>query len=109
MVLGGFPNGRNSLSTSLVVYRLVEFFEISRFLADLVSWASRAVAFYREKGRSTDIYKGKWPRAARKKIIRLFIKGKAVQNTFYKGKWPCAAREKKRLFIKGNGLYKVIS
>ena len=63
----------------------MEFFEISRFLADLVSWASRAVAFYREKGRSTDFYKGKWPRAARKCFIRLFIKENSVITTSIKG------------------------
>ena len=43
--------------------------------------------FYEGKGRHKDFYKGKWPRAARKFFIRLFIKGNtaAVLKTFMKG------------------------
>ena len=64
----------------------MEIFEISRFLADLVSWASRAVAFYKGKGSFyEDFYKEKWPRATRKFFISPFMKGKAVIKTFIKG------------------------
>ena len=49
--------------------------------------------FYEGKGRHKDFYKGKWPRAARKYFIKLFIKGNAVIKTFYKGNWPRAARK----------------
>ena len=62
----------------------MEIFEISRFLADLVSWASRAVAFLKGKAVYEDFYKGKWPRAARKFFIRLFITGNAFIKTFIK-------------------------
>ena len=41
--------------------------------------------FYEGKGRHKDFYKGKWPRAARKFFMRLFIKGHAFINTFMKG------------------------
>ena len=40
---------------------------------------------YEGNGRHKDFYKGKWPRAARKCFIRLFIKGNAVIKTFVKG------------------------
>ena len=66
--------------------------------------------FYEWKGRHKDFYKGKWPRAARKKIVRPLIEGKAVIATVikdYKGKWPRAAREKNlRPFIKGKAVIK---
>ena len=38
-------------------------------------------------------YKGKWPRAAREKNLRPFIKGTAVIKPFFKGNWPRAARK----------------
>ena len=41
--------------------------------------------FYEGKGRHKDFYKGKWPRAARKCFIRLFIKENSVITTFIKG------------------------
>ena len=41
--------------------------------------------FYEGKRRHKDFYKGKWPRAARKLFIRLFIMGNAVIKTFIKG------------------------
>ena len=41
--------------------------------------------FYEGKGRHKDFYKGKWPRAARKFFVRLFVKGNAVIKTFIKG------------------------
>ena len=40
-----------------------------------------------------DLYKGKWPRAARNFFIRLFLKGKCSYKDFYKGNWPRAARK----------------
>ena len=41
--------------------------------------------FYEGKGRHKDFYKGKWPCAAQKFFIRLFMRGNAVIKTFIKG------------------------
>ena len=103
VVVGGFWNGRNSLSCSLLVY------PTSGNLWNFqISW--RAVVFYKGKDKYKDFSKGKWPRAARKKIVRPLIEGKAVIATVikdYKGKWPRAAREKNlRPFIKGKAVIK---
>ena len=40
---------------------------------------------YEGKGRHKDFYNGKWPRAARKCFIRLFIKEISVITTSIKG------------------------
>ena len=66
--------------------------------------------FIKGKDKYKDFSKGKWPRAARKKIVRPLVEGKAVIATVikdYKGKWPRAAREKNlRPFIKGKAVIK---
>ena len=52
--------------------------------------------FYEGKGRHKDFYKGKWPRAARKRFKGFFMKGQAGIKTFIKG----TGRAQRGIFLK---------